>query len=321
MSKKTSYRSVRKNRFTQISNDFLWDKNITLQAKGLLSIFLSNADDWDLNMKEIIQRSKNGRDAHYKIVNELITHGYFARVEIKSKNANGKEVFEKMEYIFSDNKSDVENELKNIKDDAQSENKQVSIEYKDQSDKKKKSKSKEKETPHTENQDTEVQEAEKTPHTENQDTENEYTENQYINNTNSNNTNSNNTNLEEEELYKEQQEKNIAYLVLNDYLNQNKIDQKTINLIIKELSNRTIDLFSMKDVENQFNHMMDKLTSGEVDNHNGFATYFVNGLEMRTSQSRANKQYQEEKMKEHYLAMQQRQQRDTSIYYNWLEDA
>src|SRR5699024_3424980 len=182
-----------------------------LQAKGLLSIFISNTEDWKINMKEIIKRSKNGRDSHYRIVKELIKFGHFARVKIK-----GEKGFEKMEYIFSDITEDVENELeyiinekkhkkkikkkkkkcfkkkKNIFTDItkdienkieyiekkmKKKNKIVFIEYKNRSDEKD-------EILHTENQDAG-----------NQDAENQDTENQYINNNNLNNTKDNNNNL------------------------------------------------------------------------------------------------------------------------------
>ena len=64
MAKKESYRNVRRANYTQVTNSLLNDKEATLQAKGLLSIFLSNSDDWEIHMDEIITRSKNGRDAH-----------------------------------------------------------------------------------------------------------------------------------------------------------------------------------------------------------------------------------------------------------------
>lgn len=171
---KETYKNVRKNRFTQVSNDMAWDKDLTLQAKGLLLIFLSNSDDWGLNMKEIISRSKNGRDAHYKVVDELIEKGYFARIEI----LNAKNQFEEMIYVFSDDKQDVLDHLSDYKN-----NPKAVI----NPDKKRKSKITKK--PVTENQEAE-----------NQDSEFQFPENQDINNTNQKNTNqkntkSNNTNL------------------------------------------------------------------------------------------------------------------------------
>lgn len=81
---KNTYRNAKKEKFTQVSNSLLWDKKATLQAKGLLSIFLFNSNDWELNMKEIITRSKNGRDAHYNVVNELINR---TRLFCKNKSS------------------------------------------------------------------------------------------------------------------------------------------------------------------------------------------------------------------------------------------
>ncbi|MYL43977.1 hypothetical protein [Virgibacillus salexigens] len=309
----TNYRNVRKEKFTQVSNDFLWDKSLSLQAKGLLSIFLSNSTDWDTNMKEIIKRSKNGRDAHYNVVNELIKHGYFARVEIRGK---GKDGFEDMEYLFSDCKNDVENELVAIKEQALNNNKQVFIEFKDQLDKKKKGKSDKQNSLDTENQD-----AVNLLDTENQDAENKDAENQYINNTKSNNTKGNNTNIkEEEEINARARENNIAYAILTDYLRTKGIGQNTIDETIVELSSKGISLFTMDDVKNQFVHMMDKLQYGEIDNHKNFALYFANGLQKRTDQSKASKQYQYEKIKEYEIALKRKQERDTSFYYDWLNE-
>jgi hypothetical protein len=175
MAKKETYKNVRKNRFTQVSNNMAWDSELSLQGKGLLLIFLSNSETWEINMKEIIGRSKNGRDATYKVVDELIARGYFARIEIR----NEKNQFEEMIYIFSDNKEDVKEEL-----EIYAKNPRAFINV----DKKKK-KEKTEETPLPENQDTGIQ-----------DTKNEDTGNQDINNNNQKNTNlnnnkSNNTNL------------------------------------------------------------------------------------------------------------------------------
>lgn len=163
MAKKEEFRNVRRSNFTMISNDVINNPELTLQEKGLLAVFLSNSADWTINMKEIIKRSANGRDAHYKMINKLIEHGYFARVEILNEKTNR---FKQMVYIFSDNKEDVALALEEYKD-----NKFAYINInKNRSEKQN-----------------------KTPNTENQETENQYSENQYINNTKSINTNFKNT--------------------------------------------------------------------------------------------------------------------------------
>jgi hypothetical protein len=185
---KETYRNVRKNKFTQVGNTLLWDKEVTLQAKGLLSIFLSNSEDWELNMKEIIKRSKNGRDAQYKIVDELIKLGYFARVEIRQ---GGK--FIEMVYLFSDDKADVEEELEVFRDNPNA--------IINPNKKKKKTM---KITPLPENQDTAKKASEPFPEIQDTDipeTVTPDTEYQYINNTSLNNTNGNNTNLNNTNIY------------------------------------------------------------------------------------------------------------------------
>lgn len=163
----TRYRNVRRSRFTQVGNELLWNPDLTLQAKGLLTIFLSNSSEWELNMKEIIKRSKNGRDAHYNVVKELIEKGYFARVEVKA--LTGK--FERMEYLFSDDKEDVLCALEEIK--KHYDEKILVIEHAGNTTEKIINKKTNSEVPFTENQDT----------------ENADTDNQYINNTKGNNTN------------------------------------------------------------------------------------------------------------------------------------
>ncbi|MFE8697124.1 hypothetical protein ACFYKT_12340 [Cytobacillus sp. FJAT-53684] len=123
----TSFRNVRKSGdYTQVENTMINDHSLTLQAKGLLMILLSNSDDWKIHMKNIISRSKNGRDAHYKIINELIEKGYFARLTISNKESR---MFEKMEYIFSDIKEDVISTIEQMKKWADEHEKILDIEY------------------------------------------------------------------------------------------------------------------------------------------------------------------------------------------------
>lgn len=181
----TSYRSVRTSRFTQISNDLLNDEHLPLESKALLSIFLSNSNNWDLHMSEIIKRSKNGRDAHYSALKKLIKAGYIARLEFK-QNSNNQ--FLKLEYIFSDNKEDIAEGIKDAQIFALEHKQSIVLTYKDIDCKKIESslmeieESNEKK-PFTEN-----------PYTANSNTESAYTETQYNNNTKDNNNNNNNIN-------------------------------------------------------------------------------------------------------------------------------
>ncbi|WP_239706504.1 MULTISPECIES: nuclease [unclassified Mammaliicoccus] len=181
----TSYRNVRKSKFTQISNDLLNDEQLTLESKALLSIFLSNSDDWDLHMSEIIKRSKNGRDAHYSALKKLIKAGYIARLEFK-QNSNNQ--FLKLEYIFSDNKEDIDEGIKEAQIFAIENDQSIILTYKNIDCQKLESSLENKEQSDVEKPFPE------NPYTANPNTESAYTESQDINNTNSNNTNNNNTN-------------------------------------------------------------------------------------------------------------------------------
>lgn len=187
MSKTTpSYRNVRKSKFTQISNDLLNDEQLTLESKALLSIFLSNSDDWDLHMSEIIKRSKNGRDAHYSALKKLIKAGYVARLEFK-QNSNNQ--FLKLEYIFSDNKEDINEGIKEAQIFAIENEQSIILTYKNLDCQKLES------SPKNEEQSNVQKPFPENPYTANSNTETAYTESQYINNTKSNNTKSNNIGL------------------------------------------------------------------------------------------------------------------------------
>lgn len=181
----TSYRNVRKSKFTQISNDLLNDEQLTLESKALLSIFLSNSDNWNLHMSEIIKRSKNGRDAHYSALKKLIKAGYIARLEFK-QNSNNQ--FLKLEYIFSDNKEDINEGIKDAQIFAIENEQSIVLTYKNLDCQKLESSLENKEQSAVEKPFPE------NPYTANSNTESAYTESQNINNTNNNNTNNNNTN-------------------------------------------------------------------------------------------------------------------------------
>jgi len=154
--------NARRKGFTIVQNNVWDDPNLRLEAKALLAILLSNKDDWKISMKEIIKRSKNGRDAHYSAMNELIKEGYVFRLQIKEK---GK--FKEVIYIFSDDKEEVKEAVKELEAKGL--------------------------LPHPENQETDHSPLPENPYTENPDPKKPDPENQDNNNTNRNNTKENNT--------------------------------------------------------------------------------------------------------------------------------
>lgn len=288
---KTTYRNARKEKFTPISNSLLWDKEASLQAKGLLSIFLSNSDDWELNMKEIITRSKNGRDAHYKIVNELIELGYFARVQVVDPT---KRQFEEMIYIFSDIKQEVEDEIENVKKWASDNCKHLIIEYKTKKEKDKKMK----DEPVPENQDA---------------------ANQDNNNTKGNNTNSNNHNIDYID-----DDKRTSQQVGKDSAAHN---EESINLIISNFRQATKGELTERSFKAVVRKVIDKYNQGKV---NSFRDYLATALtrkmeelELRKEQAKAKEELSEDKQRRLQQKANRLQKTEIShdvVFYNWLEE-
>tara|TARA_R100000734_G_scaffold5583_1_gene4828 strand:- start:1932 stop:2606 length:675 start_codon:yes stop_codon:yes gene_type:complete len=99
--------------FTTINNEFIFNKNLSLKAKGLLCHLLALPNDWKLYVEEVEKWSTDGKSAIYSAFKELTTNGYMKRKQIREK---GKIVswdyivFEKPHTDFQDiEKLDVEN--------------------------------------------------------------------------------------------------------------------------------------------------------------------------------------------------------------------
>lgn len=303
MALKESYRNVRKEKYTQISNSLLNDKEATLQAKGLLSIFLSNTKDWEIHMKEIISRSKNGRDAHYKVINELIELGYFARIQVVGKH------FEEMIYLFSDEKEDVANEIENLKKWAEENGKTLLIEYKTVKKRKREKAGDSNENPFPENQDTE------TTNTENKD---------------NNNTKTNNT------------KKKVNNNIYKDYIDDDKRTSSNeeispishnddmINLIISNFREATKDDLSERSFKAVVRKVVDKYNQGKVNSFRDYlATALANkiyDLELRRAKDKARENLKTAKEQLIQEKIQKLEQLEKKPYvrrvplYNWLEE-
>ncbi|WP_047152753.1 hypothetical protein [Aneurinibacillus tyrosinisolvens] len=88
------FKHARKRGQSIVENAFLDDSNVTGMAKYLLIQFCSHREGtWTINMKDIIKRSKDGRDKHYKVVNELIHNNYIARIKVLEKGIHRKQIY------------------------------------------------------------------------------------------------------------------------------------------------------------------------------------------------------------------------------------
>ena len=63
-------------KYTTISNVFLRDKNLSLKAKGFLTVVMALPDDWDFSIKGICSILKEGKSSIYGVVQELKENRY-----------------------------------------------------------------------------------------------------------------------------------------------------------------------------------------------------------------------------------------------------
>ena len=80
--------------FTTINNEFIFNKNLSLKAKGLLCHILALPNDWTLYVEEVGNWHKDGKDAIYSAFKELSSNGYMKRTQ---KRESGK--FKGFDYI------------------------------------------------------------------------------------------------------------------------------------------------------------------------------------------------------------------------------
>ena len=80
--------------FTTINNEFIFNKDMSLKAKGLLCHLLALPETWDLYVEEVEKWHKDKKDSIYTGFKELMTLGYVQRIQ---KREAGK--FKGFDYI------------------------------------------------------------------------------------------------------------------------------------------------------------------------------------------------------------------------------
>lgn len=86
-----------KNRFTTVSNDFLFDQRMATAERGLLITMLGLPDSWDFSGKGLTAILPNGKSSIYASLRKLEELGYLKRTRVYK---NGKVI--DWEYTFSD---------------------------------------------------------------------------------------------------------------------------------------------------------------------------------------------------------------------------
>ena len=82
------HRTPKHKNYTMIDNKVLRNKQLSLQAKGLLILMLSQSESWQFSVKGLAAICKEGKDAIRGAVRELEAAGYLVRRQIT--DASGK---------------------------------------------------------------------------------------------------------------------------------------------------------------------------------------------------------------------------------------
>lgn len=80
--------------YTVLSNYHFKEKNMSLKAKGLLSLMLSLPDTWNYTIAGLVSLSKDGKDSVMSALSELEKFGYL----IREQKVNDKGQFSGVEY-------------------------------------------------------------------------------------------------------------------------------------------------------------------------------------------------------------------------------
>ncbi len=80
--------------FTTINNEFIFNKEMSLKAKGLLCHLLALPESWDLYVEEVEKWHKDGKKAIYSAFKELSELGYVERLQKREKG-----LFKGYEYV------------------------------------------------------------------------------------------------------------------------------------------------------------------------------------------------------------------------------
>ena len=108
--------------YTVLSNYHFKEKEMSLKAKGLLSLMLSLPDDWNYSISGLVKLSKDGKDSVMSALSELEKFGYLMRVRLQNEKGqfNGVEynIYEEPQRDFPVADNQKADKKKAVKQDA-----------------------------------------------------------------------------------------------------------------------------------------------------------------------------------------------------------
>ena len=103
-------KTIRNGNYTTMCNYHLKDKNLSLKAKGLLTMMLSLPDEWHYSVKGLSNICKESENTINGILNELEENNYLVR---RRKYVNGK--ISEWEYLIFETNENHDEELLHLK--------------------------------------------------------------------------------------------------------------------------------------------------------------------------------------------------------------
>ena len=93
----TVFRVVKNRNYTTVSNIHIFDKSLSLRAKGLLTQMLALPPDWDFTRSGLVTLNPDGKDSVSSGLKELENRGYLFRYQARGERGRlGKNIY----YIF-----------------------------------------------------------------------------------------------------------------------------------------------------------------------------------------------------------------------------
>lgn len=116
---------VNKNKdYTVMSNKHLKDKNLSLKAKGLLSMMLSLPDDWDYSIEGLVSISKESKTSVKSTLDELKENDYLiVTKQYPNETQDGRigyiyDIFEERQNVYNDSDSNGNKESEEKKQES-----------------------------------------------------------------------------------------------------------------------------------------------------------------------------------------------------------
>lgn len=75
--------------FTQVPNEIINDKSVSLKAKGLYLYFISKPDQWDFSLNGMCSQLKEGKESLLSAIDELCKYGYMRKTKVRNGSKQG----------------------------------------------------------------------------------------------------------------------------------------------------------------------------------------------------------------------------------------